>query len=249
MVNLASGLAVLTMPERLWHTFVRSGTIPNVRYVTNGYETVELALLEAMPILGALAVLPVLVARRLRALADRSAQDFDPRRWTATRQTDLLVVSLAVVLTVVYLPRLPLHSMLTVRYLHPVVALGAYGVCRLPAVRAGVSASRWLATAFLASLFLALAVLLGGITGFDLAVGEAVQYTALWNLAAATVCGAAVVGWTVSDRVPDRAVAAGLALPAGFAAGYLLMSGFVYFRYGGYAFDLVRLLADTLPTL
>jgi len=247
------GLAVLGQPERLWHTFVRSGTIPSVGYGPNNHEAIELAVLEASPLLAGLAALPVLAGRRLLALTAHrrpSMGTLDPRDWRPARQTDLLVISLAAVLTVVYLPRLPLYSMLTVRYLHPVVALGMYGVCRIPAVRAGLSVSRWLALSFLGSLAIALLVLLGGITGLGLAVGEAVQYNALWNLTAAAVCAVAVVGWTAGvDRISDRLVAVAVALPAAFASAYLLLSGLVYFRYGHYAFDVVRVIADLLPAL
>jgi len=247
--NLAGGLAVLTQPERLWHIFVRSGTIPGVSSGANDYEPVDLAALEAMPLLAGLAALPVLAARRVRARVDETLLPLDPRDWSPTRQTDLLVVSLAAILTVVYLPRLPIHSSLTVRYLHPVMALGVYGVWRVPAVRAAVSDTRWAVGSYLASVAVALVVLLAGIGGLGLAVGEAVQYNALWNLAAAVVCGAVVVAYTVSNRVPDRTVAVAVALPAGFASAYLLLSGLVYFRYGSYAFDVVRVLADVLPAL
>jgi len=243
------GFAVLTQPERLWHIFVRSGTIPGVSYGINDSETIDLTVLEVMPLLGALAALPVLAERRRRAAIGPTLPTLDPRDWRPAHQTDLLVVALATVLTVVYLPRLPLFSTLTVRYLHPVIALGAYAVWRVPAVRAAVSEARWAVGSYLASLALALAVLLMGISGLELAVGEAVQYNALWNLAAATVCAVGVVGWTVSDRVSDRFVAVAVALPAGFTTGYLLLSGLVYFRYGSYAFDVVRVVAESLPAL
>ncbi|MDS0281988.1 hypothetical protein [Haloarcula onubensis] len=247
---IVGGLAVLTQPQRLWHTFVRSGTIPSVNYAKNGYEVIDLSVLEAMPLLGALVALPALVGRRLRSLDTPSLGAFDPRRLSAVRQTDLLVVSLAAVMTVAYLPRLPLFSTLTVRYLHPVFALGAYGVWRVPAVRAAVSDSRWAVGSYLGALAFALAVLVGGTVRLDLAVGEAVQYNALWNLAAATVCGAAVLGRTAGvDRISDRVVAVAVALPVGFASASLLLSALVYFRYGTYALDLVRVVADLLPAL
>ena len=246
---VVGGLGVLTQPERLWHIFVRSGTIPSVSYALNDAEAIDLAVLEAMPLLGGLAALPVLAGRRLRSRGSLSLRLPDPRDWRPARQTDLLVAALAAVLTLVYLPRLPLFSTLTVRYLHPAMALGAYGVWRVPAVRAGLSDTRWAAGSYLASLALALVALLGGVGWLGLAVGEAVQYNALWNLAAAAACALGVVGWTISDRVPDRAVAVAVALPAGFASGYLLLSGLVYFRYGRYAFDVVRVLADLFPAL
>ncbi|MDS0261581.1 hypothetical protein NDI56_19450 [Haloarcula sp. S1CR25-12] len=247
--SVGGGLAVLSEPDRLWHIFVRSGTIPSVSYGNNDYEPIDLTVLEAMPILGALAALPALAGRRARRLVDGPLGALDPRAWRPARQTDLLVVTLAAVLTLVYLPRLPLYSMLTVRYLHPAIALSAYGVCRIPAVRAGLSRSRWLAGSFLAGLVAALVVLLGGIVGLELAVGEAVQYSALWQLAAATGCAVVTVGRTVTDRVPDRAVTVAVAVSAGFTAAYLLLSALVYFRYGSYAFDLVALVADALPAL
>lgn len=256
----ADGIKTAQEPERLYHTFVRSGNIPSLRYRINGYEVIELALLEAMPALGALLSLPVLFGRRIRESLMRltgpkqtrqKLSDLDPRAITPRRQTDLLVVSLAVVLTIVYLPRLPLFSQLTVRYLHPIVPLAAYGVCRLPAVRAAATdAARRLVAAYAVSVVAATIVVLGGIVAMDLALGEAVQYHALWNLTAATVCAVAVTGRTLwPERVSAKTAATGIALPAGFATAYLLLAGLVYFRYGTYAFDVVRVAAELLPSL
>ena len=93
-------------------------------------------------------------------------------------------------------------------------------------------------------------VVLGGIVTLDLAVGEAVQYHALVSLATATVCAGAVVGRTVAPgRITARVTAVGLALPAGVATAYVFLAALVYFRYGTYAFDLVRVLAGFLPSL
>ena len=248
--ELVAGVESLDDTERLWHTFVRSGTIPDIPYQTNDYESIELSLLEAMPILGSLLAVPVLAGRRLRRLDGATAGQLNPRRWSPARQTDFLAAALGAVLTVVYLPRLPLFSMLTVRYLHPVVPLALYGVCRVPAVRSTVAETTWLGRAYLASLALALVALLGGIGGLGLAVGEAVQYNALWNLGGATLCAGAIAGRTLlPERVPTAVVTVGLALPAGFTTAYLLLAGLVYFRYGRYAFDLVALVTDILPAL
>ena len=255
---VVEGTRVLDDPDRLTSIFVRSGNIPSLGYRVNDFETIELALLEAMPLLGALAAFPVLLLGRARRLvADtRAATELhpgrvSPRRLSPTRQTDLLVGSLAVVMTVIYLSRLPLHSMLTVRYIHPVVPLAAYGVVRVPAVRdAATRAPRWLAGSYLCCVALGLLVVLGGVLTLDLAVGEAVQYHALANLVTATLAGSAVVGRTVvPDRVSARVTAVGLGLPAGFTTAYVLLAALVYFRYGTYAFDLVRVLAGSLPSL
>ncbi|MFC6863593.1 hypothetical protein ACFQGE_08965 [Halomicroarcula sp. GCM10025817] len=255
---VVEGTRVLDDPDRLTAIFVRSGNIQSLNYRVNDFETIELALLEAMPLLGALVAFPVLLLGRARRLvADaRAATGVHPgsvshRRLSPARQTDLLVGALAVVMTVIYLSRLPLHSMLTVRYLHPVVPLAVYGVVRLPAVRdAATRTPRWLAGSYLCSVALGLLVVLGGILTLDLAVGEAVQYHALANLVTATLAGSAVVGRTVvPDRVSARVTAVGLGLPAGFTTAYVLLAALVYFRYGTYAFDLVRVLAGSLPSL
>lgn len=245
------GIGVLGDPARLVDIFVRSGHIDGVRYDLNDHEVIELSLLEATPILGALLTLPVLVGRRVREDGQKFLRGIHHRYLSARRQTDLLVVVLTVVLTVVYLPRLPLYSMLTVRYLHPIVPLALYGVCRVPAVRMAVTeATGSLARFYAAGITFALAVVFGGIVSFDLALGEAVQYHALWNLGAAAVCAGTVFGRTVApDRVSPRAVAAGLALSAAFATAYLLLSGVVYFEYGTDAFDLVRVVTAPLPSL
>ncbi|WP_276273844.1 hypothetical protein [Haloarcula litorea] len=249
--SVIEGVGVLGQPERVWHIFVRSGHVPGLRYELNDHAVIDLALLEATPLLGALAVFPVLAGRRVSRSGDELLGTLDPRSWPARRQTDLLVAAVAVVLAVVYLPRLPLFSQLTVRYIHPVVPLAVYGVARLPAVRrAADRRPRSLAAAFLAAVGAALAVVLAGIVGLDLALGEAVQYHALLNLATATVCAVVVTGRSVvPDRVSGRAVPVALALPAGFGTAYVLLAGLVYFRYGSYAFDLVRIVAGTLPGL
>ncbi|WP_236044769.1 hypothetical protein [Haloarcula nitratireducens] len=248
---VVGGIGVLGDPGRLVDIFVRSGHVEGVRYDLNGYEVIELSLLEATPILGALLTLPVLAGRRLRRDGWEFLREIHLRRLSARRQTDLLVVALTAVLTVVYLPRLPLYSMLTVRYIHPVVPLALYGVCRVPAVRGAVTeATGTLARSYAAGLAFALVVVLAGIAGLDLALGEAVQYHALWNLGAATVCAGTVLGRTVApDRISPRAVAVGLALSAAFATAYLLLSGLVYFEYGTHAFDVVRVVTAPLPSL
>jgi uncharacterized membrane protein YgcG len=248
--ELVRGVNTLNETDRLWHTFVRSGSIPSVRYGGNDNERIELALLEAMPVLGALAALPVLFGRRLLRLPEYSLRDFDPRRASPARKTDLLVLALALIMTIVYLPRLPLFSTLTVRYLHPVVPLACYGVCRIPAVRAGAGETRWLGRSYLAALAVAIVVSLGGIVGLGLAVGEAVQFSALLNLAAAACGGVAVLAWTLRPgHIDDRWVATGLAVPAAFTTTYLMLAGLVYFRYGSYALDIVRVVAEWLPAL
>jgi len=247
VVGFAMGAAVdgfraLGNIDRLYPTFLRSGRIPGVSYAVNDFETVELALLEAFPLAAVLALLPVTVVRRIRHGIDRSALG------KPVRQTDLLAAGLAVVFVAVYMPRLPLHSMVTLRYILPVMPLLLYGVARLSAVRRTVeTVPQWLAGAYGATVVgggLAIAAVFAII---DPAVGEAVQFHALVGLASAAV--ALVCLFTRQIHGSDRAVAVGLALPAGITTLFLTMSSLAYFDYGRYALGLVRVLADLLPFL
>jgi hypothetical protein len=161
------------------------------------------------------------------------------------------VTAFAAVFTVIYLSRLPLHTQLTVRYILPTVPLIMYGVVRIPAVHeAARDAKRWLAGGYVVSTVGGLILGLGVVAGLDLALGEAVQFHALVNLGGAAVCAGAVLGRTVApDYVSSRAVALSLALPAGLTTAYLLLSGIVYFQYGPFALDFVRVLATHLPAV
>lgn len=246
---VSRGLGVLTTPERMFQIFLRSGSAPRINYAPNSYEAIELTMVEAVPVFGAVAALPVVLVRsatqRLRQWSVRPSQ-YSPRT-----QTDILVTALAAAFTLVYLSRLPLHTQLTVRYLLPTVPLIMYGVVRIPAVHETVSdAKRWLAGGYAVSTIGGLLLGLGVVAGLDLALGEAVQFHALLNLGGAAVCGGTVLGRTVApDRVPSRMVTLGLALPAGLTTAYLLLSGLVYFQYGPFALDFIRVLTPYLPAV
>ncbi len=233
------GLAVLGEPERLWHVFVRSGYVPGVEYAKNAYETVELAVLESFPLLATLAWLPLGAVTRLRTAGTSGG---------TAGKTDFLVATWSVAFVLVYLPRLPLHAMITARYILPLAPLGIYIAARLPPVRAAVTgATRPLAVGFVASTGAVTVCLLAAIVGLDLAVGEAVQLHALIGLGTGTGLVIAVLSRPLHGS--DRSVAAALAAGAGVTASFLLLSAFVYFGYGEYAFDPARLLASWLPTL
>ncbi|KAA9410883.1 hypothetical protein EGO51_14095 [Haloarcula hispanica] len=246
---VSRGLDVLATPERLSQIFLRSGSAPQINYTPNSYEAIELTMVEAVPLFGAVAALPVVL---VRSAVQRMRQwNVRPSYYSPRTQTDMLVATLATVFTLVYLSRLPLHTQLTVRYLLPTVPLIMYGVVRIPAVHETVSdAKRWLAGGYAASTIGGLLIGLGVVAGLDLALGEAVQFHALLNLGGAGVCAGAVLGRIlVPDRVPSRVVALGLALPAGLTTAYLLLSGLVYFQYGPFALDFIRVLTPHLPAV
>ena len=247
--TVTDGLAAITEAERLWYVFVRSGHIPGVRYLVNQYEVVELTVVESMPLVGALVALPAIAITKLRRRG-RTLVGW-PRSASPARQTDLLVVAIATMVTVVYLSRLPLHTMLTVRYLLPVFPLALYGVARLGVVSAAVTHSpRGLAVAYLGTVAGGTLLLPGILTVVDPALGEAVQFHALVNLATATALSIAVVGRTIAPaRVGRRWVTTTLGVAAGATTIYVCFAAFAYFTYGSFALDGVEVLAKSLSTL
>ncbi|MFB6166578.1 MAG: hypothetical protein ABEJ31_15575 [Haloarculaceae archaeon] len=243
--QLWDGIVVLcTEPARVIHTFVRSGYLPSVAD-KDGYQAINLAVLESAPLLGGLVAVPVVLTRRLRR--GRFGAVGQHLR-TPAGAVDAFVVAYAVVLVLLYLPRLPLHAQVTVRYLHPIFPLGVYGLVRLPAVAESLDA-HWR----LAAWTWTGGVLVGGqLVVVVLAVGnygrgEAVQLHALLALATAGLLGLVFVAAAASERVPRRlgAVAFGLAAAAGTV--FVLLSGIVYFAYAGrFALPVVRVLSDAL---
>jgi len=242
---LARGVGTLSAPDRLYHTFLRSGTIPGVRYGP-GLVGTELALLESLPLAGALLGGGAAGLSGLRRLGTR------PR--TPTGWTDLLAAVLLAVLALVQIQRLPLHAQLGPRYLLPLVVPLVYGLARLPAVSGAVrDRPRWLAGAYAVTALVGGLVLVAVLAALTPARGEAMQFHALAALASAAV-GALAVG-THRLHGDPRAVAAGLALPAGATTAFLVLAALAYFPPSGgatsgtYALGLTRVAATLVPVL
>ena len=230
---LSRGLrALIREPETLFVTFVRGGYVAGVAERDAG-EAIRLTVLEAMPLAAGLVAVPVVAARldlRERAAAVRR------RPWprpSALRTVDAFAVVYVVALLLVYLPRLPVHASLTVRYLLACYPLAVYGLARLPSVRRVLRERTRLLAATAAS-----ALLVGGQllvlyqSAIDATMGEAVQTHALVGLATAGLLGA----WAVADGLGWRrdrlgAVALGLAAAAGTA--FVLLAGLWHFSFVG----------------
>jgi hypothetical protein len=239
---LAHGVDVIE-PSRIYYVFVRSGHIPGVDYAQTGGETLELTLLESAPLLAVLGLLPLRLGRvsvqTLRALPTHLRSE-------PIRTTDLFALVYVSVFWVLYLPRLPLHSTITVRYLAPTVPILVYAVCRLRPVREVVTETAPL----LAATAVASAVGLTAFFGLALAgasPGTAMQAHAVVNLAVAT----AVLGWGVAaDRVrlDPRLGAVLLGTAIGVTAAFLLLSGVEYLGHGRqFALPLSRLFETLVP--
>lgn len=242
--RLALSARVLGDVERFADVFFRSGYRPTLRASQD--RAVNLSVLESMPLLGVGLALPILAIRtgwvgwRNRVLA-RSRPRRNSRRTLPTRPlsparaTDLFVATYAVLLVVFYVRVLPLHHMLTVRYLHPLYPLGVYVLVRTPAVRR-VLEREWavLRRSYVVGVALSLPLYLGALVAFDAVHGEAVQLYGLCAFAVGLCAGV----WTVRAELgrSDRTLRGG-ALVLGLAAAvmtvYLLVSGVVLFSVTG----------------
>jgi len=240
---LSGGKTVLLgEPDRLYHTFVRSGRVPGIQHGMEDQESVNLTVLESAPVLGALAGLPAVAYRSLSGSSVAR-----PRDWSPERQTDLFAVGYVALFTLFYVPRLPIYAQVTVRYLVPIVPFLLYGIGRLPAV------GRVLSTAPQAFAWTyAALVLIGGqlavvaLQVLEPSLGEAMQLFAAVNLASA----GAVVAWLLADattsRADDRVGAAALAGTVAAGTLFLLLTGLVTLSYGDHALPIVRALAEAI---
>jgi len=248
------GLAALA-PERLYHVFVRSGRIPGLDYAQTGGETIDLALLESAPLLAALVALPFRAVRRA-VTAERDAVGSPLSSavarlaaWTRTPlgATDLFVLVFVTGFTLVHLPRLPIHSTVTVRYLAPTVPLLVYAVARLPPVRTVVRerAGRVALVALVATLALVVAGLAVFTMG-DATAGTLMQAHAVVNLALATL----VAGWLLLSPDDSRVGAVALGVVVAAMLSFLVGTGLEYFADGRhYLLAIARLIETAIPIL
>ena len=224
--------ALLREPETLFVTFVRGGYVAGVAERDAG-EAIRLTVLEAMPLAAGLVAVPVLAARL--GLRERAAV-FRRRPWprpSALRTVDAFAVVYILALLLVYLPRLPVHASLTVRYLLACYPLAVYGLARLPSVRRVLRARTRLCAATVASTLLVGGQLLVLYQwAIDATMGEAVQTHALVGLATAGLLAA----WAVADGLGirrDRLGAVALGLAAASGAAFVLLAGLWHFAFVG----------------
>jgi hypothetical protein len=239
---LAHGVNAID-PFRIYHVFVRSGHIPGVDYAQTGGETLELTLLESAPVLAVLGLLPLRLSR-VDAQTLRALPTF--LRTDPIRATDLFALVYVSVFWVLYLPRLPLHSTITVRYLVPTVPILVYAVCRLQPVRRVVTETAPLLAATAVTSALGLTAFFSvALTGAS--PGTAMQAHAVVNLVVAT----AVLGWGVTaDRVrlDPRIGAVLLGAAVGVTTAFLLLSGVEYLGHGRqFALPVSRLFETLIP--
>lgn len=241
---LAASTGALLDPGRLSRVFVRGGVGLGLRRF--GTRPVNLAVLEAMPLAGALLGAPALLYDRASdRTIRRSRRTVLAARRDPARATDALVLAYVLLLVTMYAPRLPVQSSFTVRYLHPLYPLGVYLLVRLPAVRRTVKQEwRLLAGTLAVSVVAGGCLLVAALALLADGLGSAVRLHAKVALAG----GAVALYWsTVAALAGDgyeRAGAVVLGASGASTTLYLLLSAWLYFTYGErFAIPVVRLVA------
>jgi hypothetical protein len=229
--------------ERLGNTFLRSGYVD--RLPRDHDAAINLSALESMPLFGAFIALPAMVVRSLRDGRDRSAMlAVDP-----ARATDALVVVYLALFVTLYLQRLPLQHMLTVRYVHPIYPLGIYGLVRLCPIRQVIE-TEWsgLVRTYLVGVALGVPTYIGALALAATGRSESVQ---LYGLVA-FVSGVTVALWALvtagwqSDRT-NSVGAVVLGIAAASMTVYLLVSGLGFFAFtNDFLLPISRAIAEAL---
>lgn len=227
-----------TDTHRLTATFVRAGYIESVARKDFG-QSANLSMLEAMPVFAAVVLLPKAAYRRVRA----HGRD-------ALSATDLLVAVYAVVLTLMYLPRLPLHASITVRYLLPAMPLFVYAVFRFAESRELLQYPRALGFSYFGTVVIGTQLVVTYALMLEASIGEAMQIHALLNLVAA-ICLA--VWMLCHSLVSEQARPVGavvLGCVCGLTTSFLLLSGTMYLATdSGYVLPVVDWLNAQLSWL
>ena len=228
--RFGDGLGVLLGdPDRVVDTFLLSEGF--------GAGDRNMAVLEAAPVLGVLSG-AVVGLRRIgswRALS----------RWWADRPgaaVDVAAAGYALLLVLLYLPSLPLHAQITVRYLLPLYPLALLAVVEAAAVRA-VLADAWrtLLWTYAGVVFVGTQLFLAGVVLLDATLGGAVRLESHLALGIA----AALAAWTLAHsfgRDSGRSLRVGavlLGLAAAAGTAFLLLSAWWYFPYGPFALPFV----------
>jgi len=226
--------ALVNQPDRVVDVFFRWGTKEyNPRNVFFDGAT-NLSMLESAPIVAGLAALPV--ASSVRGLRDRANRLRDGtarlRGIVDPNPVDLLVIVFSLLLTALYIYRLPNRVQVTVRYLHPLYPLLVYGVARQPRVRRVLTGhTRPALLAYEATVLLGTPVALWSLLRFDATKGAFVQTYGLVALGVAAVLAVALLVGSRDERAdPLAAVAFGVA--AGLVTMYLLMAAFAIMHFG-----------------
>jgi hypothetical protein len=242
--QLSKGLAELVNVTELYSTFIRWGP-PIEPWRDSAATSTDLSVLQSMPLLGAIVTVPVAGYHRLKRFRSERELSFTPRT-----TVDLFVVTYLLVLLLIYLPRLPINTSVTVRYLHPLYPLGVYIVARLGIVRQVLSkATGLMVWSYLGTVVLGGPMFIAVLVMVPIAPTDHVQFHGLITLS----LGLVLAGWSVWSRTrggSERSGAILLGLAAGSTTLFLLLVRYLYFTSSSnFAIPVLGLVADALESL
>jgi len=253
---VAGAKAVVSDPESLYRTVVRAGYDGYIGRHDND-QAINLSMLESAPLLAGTVALVATGGRRARSALGRSdGPAFGARLRRSVRRlrtsqvcaTDALVAVVAVLFTLIYIPRLPLFAQVTVRYLLPVYVLAVYALARQSWARRVLGehgrAALW---SYLAGVLLGAQLLFVAVTVGSFGRGGAFQFHAVVGLAVGAALALSAVG-SALDAQADPATAVTCGLAAALGTNLAALSALAYFRYGPHVLPFVDWLADLLAS-
>lgn len=244
--QLAEGIDAVLRPENFRRTFLKRG---NPEYYHGRGETINLAVLESMPLAALLGCTLPTVYRRWRRKNSYSILPNDSSI-TPERATDLLAVTYVALLVLIYAPRLPVHASITVRYLHPIYPLLMYFLARQATVQRILAQNqRLLVWSYAGFVLLGGQLLVVALVEMVSTPGAAIQFHGLLALATAGL----LLGWTILSSVRggyERTGAVLLALAGAVTTLFVVLSAHVYFGFmDRQVIPFVRVLSEALSFL
>lgn len=234
----ASGVLALADVGRLARLVAWSGPVESPSAVAPLYPGTNLSFYEAAPVLGALGTAVGAAAGRLRRAG----------RMGAVAPTTGFGLAVAVSFVLLYLPRLPLNSQITVRYLFPLFPLGVVLLFRGTAI--GDVVDEGLGAAGVAYL-LAVVAVFTGVVGSSYVDGFGVAEAFLLHAAVNVTLGVAFLLLAALSSYTNRygrATAVAYGVTAGAGTAFVLAVTLVYFHYGPSVLPSMELLTRRLWT-
>ncbi|PSQ25997.1 hypothetical protein BRD06_06510 [Halobacteriales archaeon QS_9_67_15] len=223
-------------PEGVFQTFVYWGSTERDSANIFFDGGTNLSVVQSAPVVAALVALPLRSRIEEFRRGTRRLRD-------AVDPVDLVVVVFAGLLVSLYMNRLPIHAMATVRYLHPVYPLAVYGLFRLPHVRSILTTEmRAAVLGYEVAVLFGLPISFGSLLVVESAKGEVVQTLGLVSLVVAVVLAVALLASRRDERA-TRAAAATFGVAVGLATIHLLLTSFVVLHYGPSALPAVDALS------
>jgi len=196
----------------------------------------NLSVVQSAPVVAALVALPLRKGVVELRSGTRTLRD-------AVDPADLFVLAFVGLFTSLYMNRLPIHAMVTVRYLHPVYPLAVYGLFRLPHVRSILTTeTRAAVLGYEAAVLFGVPISFGSLFVVESAKGEVVQALGFVSLAVAAMLALALLLGRRNERAA-RAAAGTFGVAVGLATIYLLLTSFVLLHYGPSALPAVDVLS------